>query len=97
MVAAKRGRPPKAKAEAETRVIERGISYPLDLFKEITGLGPQGLRDAQAQGLRVVYVGKNAFVAGDDWLDFLIAPERRTKRWESPPGGKKKAAKSGAR
>ena len=93
MVAAKRGRPPKAKIETEPRVIERGISYPLDLFKEITGLGPQGLRDAQAEGLRVVYVGKNAFVAGDDWINFLVAPERRTKRWESPPGGRKPVKK----
>jgi hypothetical protein len=74
-----RGRPPKS--IQPSRVIECGKAYPLDEFRDLTKLGYRGLRDAQSQGLRVIYVGKAAFVRGDDWHAWLGGENRCTRRF----------------
>jgi hypothetical protein len=76
-----RGRP-RTPQPTPPQAIKRGESYTLDAFKEITGLGSKGLRDAKAEGLRVVYVGKLAYVRGDDWHDWLGDEKRHTKRYD---------------
>jgi hypothetical protein len=65
----------------QTGIIQRGHSYSLKLFIKISGLGHHGMRAARDNGLRVVYVGRTAYVLGDDWLDFLQDPKRKTERW----------------
>jgi len=61
--------------------IRRGEIYPLKLFLRLAGMGQRGLRSARDSGLRVVYEGRNAYVSGDDFCDFIASPKRATERW----------------
>lgn len=62
--------------------IEKGVSYPLELFQQKTGLGKGAMRSirkkAEQRGIELVkYEGGRAFVRGDDWNRYLAgeAPE----------------------
>jgi hypothetical protein len=45
--------------------------YPLVEFQRRTGLGRNGLRAARRRGLPVSKCGRNRYVAGADWAEFL--------------------------
>lgn len=51
-------------------------SYPLPDFMRINGFGRKTLASARRNGLRVVRVGRNSYVLGADWHDYLrkLAP-----------------------
>lgn len=72
---------PKAATAAAPLCIERGKSYPLAEFLRITGWSDEALRNRRDEGLRVVYIGRQAWVTGDDFNDFLANPQRNTERW----------------
>lgn len=61
--------------------IETGKIYPLQEFKRITGMGDQALRDARRTGLRVVYHSRTAYVSGEDFHRWIMAPDRRTEHY----------------
>lgn len=71
------------KPPSASRAVECGKVFPLKEFLALTKLGAQGLREAKADGLRVVYLGKSAYVRGDDWHDFLGGKGRSTERWSA--------------
>jgi len=48
-------------------------SYSLDDFRRRTGLGRNGLRAARKKGLPVRKCGRNRYVLGADWHEFLRA------------------------
>jgi hypothetical protein len=60
--------------------ISRGESYPLKLFMELTGWGRIALKEARQAGLRVVYHANTAVISGDDFNDWVLSPDRVTKR-----------------
>jgi len=60
--------------------VERGKVYTLRDFLRLTNMGTKGLRDAKDDGLRVVYHGRTAYVSGDDFVDWIHDPRRRTTR-----------------
>lgn len=45
--------------------------YSLADFRRRTGLGKDGIRTARRKGLRVCKCGRNHYVAGSDWFEFL--------------------------
>lgn len=45
--------------------------YPIKLFRRLAGLGPHAMRQARAKGLKVRYVGKNAYIKGQDFIDYV--------------------------
>lgn len=45
--------------------------YRLDEFKRRTGLGDFAFRQARADGLRTVAIGKKIFVRGCDFVEFV--------------------------
>lgn len=73
-------------ATASAGEIERGTTYTLSRFLEITGMGRKGLRDARDSGLRVVIHGKVGYVSGDDFNDWIRSPGRKTQRWDDDRG-----------
>lgn len=60
------------------RCIERGKAYPLQEFLTITGWSNEALRNRRDEGLRVVYAGRQAWVSGDDFNDFILDHRRQT-------------------
>ena len=46
-------------------------TYPLELFKELTGLGQSALRSARRRGLQVKYDGGRGFVEGAEYRRYL--------------------------
>lgn len=46
-------------------------SYSLDDFRRRTGLGRNGLRAARKKGLPIRKCGRNRYVLGADWHEFL--------------------------
>jgi len=68
---------------APPKAIEKGVVYPLAAFKAITGMGEQALRDARREGLRVIYHSRTAYVAGDDFFDWIMRPERRVEHYSA--------------
>ena len=46
-------------------------AYSLDDFKERTGLGDAGLRNARRSGLKVRYAHNRGYVLGADWIHYL--------------------------
>lgn len=77
MVAKARKKPQEAAAPV---CIERGKTYPLPEFLRLTGWSNEALRNRKDEGLRVVYLGKQAWVSGDDFNDFVSDHRRRTER-----------------
>ena len=51
--------------------IRADSAYPLDEFARVTGLGEAAIRAARRRGLLVRRCGRNSFVLGSDWLDYL--------------------------
>jgi hypothetical protein len=50
----------------------RGDSvYTLSEFKQRTGLKDWGLRSAKRDGLPLMKCGRNKYIIGADWLEFL--------------------------
>ena len=49
--------------------------YSLADFKRRTGLGKDGLRAARRKGLRICKCGRNHYVAGSDWFEFLSSTQ----------------------
>jgi hypothetical protein len=47
--------------------------YTLTDFKKRTGLGKAGVRAARRRGLPVHQCGRNRYVSGADWAEFLRA------------------------
>lgn len=45
--------------------------YPLAEFQKRTGLGRAGIRSARRMGLRISKHGRNRYVSGLDWAEFL--------------------------
>ena len=68
-----------------TEVVERSLgviradeSYPLPLFKKLTGLGDWAFQKAQRRGLKTRRVGRQKFIRGADWAEYLESlPSRR--------------------
>lgn len=58
------------KADLPIRVDE---VYTLTDFKKRTGLGKAGVRAARRRGLPVHQCGRNRYVSGADWVEFLRA------------------------
>jgi hypothetical protein len=46
-------------------------SYPVADFMRINRFGVKTLRSARRNGLRVCRVGRNSYVLGSDWLEYL--------------------------
>jgi hypothetical protein len=57
--------------KASTGPIQRDTVYPLDSFQALSGLGDFATRMARRSGLRVIKAGKNVFVRGEDFIDWL--------------------------
>ena len=53
--------------------------YPLEVFYAVTGIGRAGLRAARQRGLSVRYVGRNGYVHGKEWIDFVLRNGRAGK------------------
>jgi hypothetical protein len=63
------GRPPRA---TTTLGEIRGDSvYPLEVFRQRTGLDTWAMRQARRAGLKVRRVGRRAFIIGADFLRYL--------------------------
>lgn len=45
--------------------------YPLAEFRKRTGLGRAAIRSARRKGLRISKHGRNRYVSGLDWAEFL--------------------------
>lgn len=52
-------------------VIDAPAAYTVAEFRRRTGMAQYAFRQARANGLRVVAVGKKRYVLGADWLAFL--------------------------
>lgn len=52
-------------------VIEAASTYPLPLFKRLTGLSDHALRQARRRGLKVRRSGRRRYVCGADFQQFL--------------------------
>lgn len=50
--------------------------YPVELFREITGLSEEAYAKARQRGLRTAKVGKRVFVVGSSWLEFCVNSEK---------------------
>jgi hypothetical protein len=59
-------------SKAETPgTIEPGVLYSLDEAKQRTRMSNHAFRSARQNGLRVLYVGRRAFVMGDDIISHI--------------------------
>lgn len=58
-------------ASARFAPVDSNCAYPLELFRQITGLDSWALRMARRNGLRVVTVGRRKFVKGSDFIAYL--------------------------
>lgn len=47
--------------------------YTLSRAQEISGLGASSFREARRKGLRVLYIGRTAFVRGSDLIGYIEA------------------------
>ncbi len=59
--------------------IQPGTLYPLQLFKQLTGLGNHAMRTARRQGLKVRYLAGRAFVHSDDFFEYLRRLDEQTE------------------
>ena len=63
--------PMKASKHPGTEPVQSDHAYSLEEFRRRTGLGRNGLRAAKRNGLAVRRCGRNRYVLGSDWHDFL--------------------------
>lgn len=59
-----------------TGVINPDELYTLRAFKQRLGVSDATLRAARRAGLRVTYLHKQGFVYGQDWIDYVLNPDR---------------------
>lgn len=59
------------RSNPKQRIIESSSIYPLRDFQKMTGLGDAAMRAARRRGLHVVRVGRNKFVRGSDFYQYL--------------------------
>jgi hypothetical protein len=59
--------------------IERGVAYPLPVFKLRTGLERKSIAKLRDNGMPVRRAGRNAYILGDDFLDALQRNEEAGK------------------
>lgn len=62
-------------------MIQTGVVYTLEKFKDLSGLGTHAMRQAVKNGLRTVQIGSRKYVRGSDFLEFVdkqIANETST-------------------
>jgi hypothetical protein len=45
----------------------------------LSGLGVSAMRAARRSGLRVLYIGRSAFVSGDDFIDWIRATAKGSR------------------
>ncbi len=64
---------PREAITERPEAIQADSVYPLGQFQRLSGLKEWGLRKATKQGLRVRKCGRNKFVLGKDWIDFLAS------------------------
>ena len=71
----------KARTEASSArapgFIELNAVYTMAEFQARTGLGKSAMRAARRKGMRVLYAGRNAFVLGSDFVEFLTHSDAR--------------------
>lgn len=60
-----------ASATAKLGEISANVSYPRAEFLRLTGIGAKTLARARREGLPIRRVGRNSFVLGSDWLEYL--------------------------
>ena len=58
---------------SERGPILNGGIYPLPVFRALTGLGEEAMREARRRGLVVRQVGSRRFVTGQDFWAFLTS------------------------
>lgn len=58
-----------------------GKSYTLQRFEEITGIGPAGRKTAEEEGLKVATVGRNRYILGAAWFEYLALKSEQSKDW----------------
>ena len=58
---------------SERGPIFNGGIYPLSVFRAMTGLGEEAMREARRRGLVVRQVGSRRFVTGQDFWAFLTS------------------------
>jgi len=56
-------------------VISTNELYPIQLFKNLTGLSDWAFKRAQRRGLKVRRVGRRRYIRGEDWAAFLSTIE----------------------
>jgi hypothetical protein len=54
-----------------SRFIDDSRAYPLKEFMKQTGLGEAAMRSARRHGLKVCTVGRNRYVRGADFIEYL--------------------------
>lgn len=62
---------PREKQTVATTPIRVDHAYSLEDFMRRTGLGRNGLRTAKRKGLSIRQCGRNRYVLGADWHEFL--------------------------
>ncbi len=55
--------------------ISSAETYPLEIFKKLTGQGDWAMRQLRRAGLKVRKVGQRSYVRGSDWHEFLAREE----------------------
>ena len=58
-----------------------GKYYTLHQFETITGIGPGGRRTAEEEGLKVATIGRNRFILGDAWFEYLALKSAQSNDW----------------
>jgi len=70
---------PSAGTIKDRGTIEGHVLYSLSEFQRRTGWGRHALRQAKKRGLRIRYSGRNGFVLGRDFFEFLDRTGRDAK------------------
>ena len=62
-----------AKLSGSIGPIHPGVVYPVETFKQVSGLGRFAFKSARREGLKVRKVGGRRFVLGDEFAEFVAA------------------------
>ena len=68
---------PENVKSADDAVIRADEAYPIENFRRRNSMGKHALRMARRAGLRVLRVGRQSFVLGRDWIEFVDKNGRR--------------------
>ena len=55
--------------------ISTAETYPLPIFRRLTGLSDWAMRQAKRRGLKIKTVGRRKYVRGSDWETYLSGLE----------------------